>query len=183
MEPHGDLRRGGPVRCQIHDGNTEDSTTHIENWEALRLLVGSPNFLYVADCKLCTEAAMLHIHGKGGRFLTILPESRKEEGWFREHVRTNEVVWADVPPESGEGKGEVPVLWRTAESPLRSKEGFRIVWVWSWEKQVRDQAFRQTAILRATKHLEELEKKLQRPRCRIHTREGVVQAAERAVGS
>jgi transposase len=172
-----------PVRCQVHDGNTEDSTTHIGNWDALCLLVGSPNFLYVADCKLCTEGAMLHIHGKGGRFLTVVPDTRKETEWFREHLKEHAVVWVDVPRESGEEKGEVPVLWRTTEAPLKSKEGFRIVWVWSWEKQVRDLAWRQAAILRATKHLEALEKRLQSSRCRIHAREGVVQAAEQAMGS
>jgi len=38
-----------PVHVKVADGNTEDSTTHRATWEVLRDLVGSPNFLYVAD--------------------------------------------------------------------------------------------------------------------------------------
>jgi transposase len=42
---------GVPVHFKVCDGNTEDSRTHWETWQALRLLVGHPRFLYVADCK------------------------------------------------------------------------------------------------------------------------------------
>lgn len=41
-----------PVHFKVADGNTEDSTTHIETWKVLRKLVGNAAFMYVADCKL-----------------------------------------------------------------------------------------------------------------------------------
>jgi len=51
-----------PVHFKVADGNTEDSTTHIETWEVLRRLVGGPQFLYVADSKLCSRDNLSHIH-------------------------------------------------------------------------------------------------------------------------
>jgi transposase len=73
-----------PVHFKVADGNTEDSTTHLETWKALRQLVGSPEFLYVADSKLCTRANLNHIHGQGGRFITVLPRTWKEDTLFKD---------------------------------------------------------------------------------------------------
>ncbi|EQD67892.1 hypothetical protein B1B_05777, partial [mine drainage metagenome] len=47
-----------PVACRIADGNTEDSTTHIETWDLLVALFGRSDFLYVADSKLSTRDNM-----------------------------------------------------------------------------------------------------------------------------
>ena len=51
-----------PVHVKVADGNTEDSTTHVETREVLRGLVGSPHFLYVADSTLCTRETLKHTH-------------------------------------------------------------------------------------------------------------------------
>lgn len=59
-----------PIAYRVHDGNVEDSTTHIPTWDELRCLVGRSDFLYVADSKLCTSEAMRHISSQGGRFVT-----------------------------------------------------------------------------------------------------------------
>src|SRR5206468_5183730 len=42
-----------PIHCKIHDGNTADSKVHRETWRTLCQIVGGPDFLYVADSKLC----------------------------------------------------------------------------------------------------------------------------------
>ena len=73
-----------PVHFKVADGNTEDSTTHIETWEHLRTIVGSADFLYVADCKLCTRANLKYIDQRHGRFVTIMPRSRKEDKLFKD---------------------------------------------------------------------------------------------------
>jgi transposase len=73
-----------PVHYRVHDGNTSDDPTHIETWNTLRRLAGRPDFIYVADCKLCTKTNMDHIESNGGRFVTVLPRSRREDAWFRE---------------------------------------------------------------------------------------------------
>ena len=41
-------------RCEA--GNTNDSPTHIATWDALCRAAGGPDFLYVADSKLCVRA-------------------------------------------------------------------------------------------------------------------------------
>ena len=43
-------------------------------------IAGRAGFLYVADCKLATCDNMDHIASRGGRFLTVLPRTRREDG-------------------------------------------------------------------------------------------------------
>ncbi len=172
-----------PIHYKVADGNTEDSTTHRETWDTLAVLTGTPDFLYVADCKLCTSGAMTYIHGQKGRFLTVMPETRKEEGAFRAWLQEHVPVWVEVPLTDAEREeGEILPRWKTVEAPERSREGFRIVWVWSAEKERRDQLTRAEMVRKAMRNLEALEKRLQNPRCQIRTREGVVEAAEKARG-
>src|SRR6202040_3594730 len=59
-----------PIHCKIHDGNTADSKVHKKTWLALCKIVGSPDFLYVADSKLCHRGTMRLIAKRQGRFLT-----------------------------------------------------------------------------------------------------------------
>ena len=66
-----------PVHYRAVDGNTNDTPTHRESWEAVRALKGSAEFLYVADSKLCDGDTLQYIDGRGGRFLTVLPRSRR----------------------------------------------------------------------------------------------------------
>jgi transposase len=64
---------GVPIQFRCGDGNTNDSTTHIETWETLRHAVGDSSFLYVADGKLCSRENMDYIDRRGGRFVTVMP--------------------------------------------------------------------------------------------------------------
>jgi len=172
-----------PVHYKVDDGNTEDSTTHRETWDALKVLTGTSDFLYVADCKLCTTGAMAYIHGQKGRFLTVLPETRKEGGTFRAWLQNHLPDWQEVPlTEEERSHGETLPRWKTTDAPEHSREGFRIVWVWSSEKERRDQLTRADVVRRAMGNLEALEKRLKNPRCKIRTREGVMEAAEKARG-
>jgi Domain of unknown function (DUF4277)/Transposase DDE domain len=70
---------GVPVHFRVADGNTNDSVTHIESWNALRAVTGRADFLYVADSKLCSSDNMDHIHRQGGRFVTVMPRTRRED--------------------------------------------------------------------------------------------------------
>lgn len=170
-----------PIHYKVADGNTEDSTTHRETWDTLKLLTGTSDFLYVADCKLATTAAMTYIHEHKGRFLTVLPETRKEEGMFRAWLQDHTPAWQEVPlTEKEKDQGETVPCWKTVGAPERSREGFRIVWVWSVEKERTDQMTRVEVVRKAMRNLEALEKRLQNPRCKVRTREGVVEAANKA---
>jgi transposase len=79
---------GIPVQFRSEAGNTNDEKTHIETWETLRQVSGRVDFLYVADCKLCTRENMDYIDQRGGRFVTVMPRSRLEDSEFREWIQT-----------------------------------------------------------------------------------------------
>jgi transposase len=107
-----------PLHCKIYDGNTTDDKVHIDTWWFLRQLTGHSGFLYVADSKLCTRENMQFIASKGGRFLTIMPRTRAEDKWFREHVGCQVVDWQEVHREAdSRGKKLPEVVYHGVESP------------------------------------------------------------------
>jgi len=44
-----------PISHDIFSGNRTDDTIHRGNVDRLRELLGQDDFVYVADCKLCTD--------------------------------------------------------------------------------------------------------------------------------
>lgn len=170
---------GVPVHFKVADGNTEDSRTHWETWQALRLLVGHPRFLYVADCKLCTRATLRAIHRAKGRFVTILPQTRKEDRQFRSWLRTHTPDWQEVASYPGRLKEDPPDLIRVVDPPLPDPDGFRLVWFHGSAKERRDGEDRRERITRAVGELEELKAKVEGPRSRLKTREGIAEKADR----
>lgn len=78
-----------PLAYRLADGNTVDDPTHVPTWDGLVGLLGRTDFLYVADSKLCSRAAMSHLDSRGGRFVTVMPRSRAEDGAFRDHLQTH----------------------------------------------------------------------------------------------
>ena len=171
-----------PVHFKVSDGNTEDSTTHIENWNILRKLVGHSRFLYVADCKLCTRENLRYIQAQQGWFITILPKSRKEDGLFKDWLQTNTPDWAEVDrkphPRLVDGPDEVLMA---IESPIPDADGFRIIWVFSSQKKERDFLARKGCMERAWKDLDELRAKMEGARCRYKTKEGVAKVADEII--
>lgn len=119
-----------PLSYSLYDGNTNDDVTHIPNWNGLRALLGKEDFIYVADCKLCSQKNLIYIAGNGGLFITIVPKDR----------------------------GEINI-YKTYES-TRTKDGFRIIFVHSSLKQREDKARREKKIEKAIAKLNELSPKL-----------------------
>lgn len=148
-----------PLSYQLFDGNTSDDVTHIPNWNALRTLLGKEDFVYVADCKLCSLKNMIHIAGNGGFFITIVPKDRKEVTQFLKHLKEKDVPWKDAFEIEGSGKKGRTNIYRTYE-PERRKNGFRIIFVHSSSKQQDDEGRRQQKINKAIGKLEELSPKL-----------------------
>lgn len=148
-----------PVHYKTYDGNTTDDQTHIETWETVRKIAGTPTFLYVADSKLATRRNLDHIHDQGGRFLTVLPRSRKEDDDFREHVQANPVPWQEVRRQSGRSKDDPDQVYEAYEPPTRTLEGFRIVWYRSSVKMDLDAKQRGRRIERAKERLERFEER------------------------
>ena len=172
-----------PIHYRVLDGNTADITTHLATWQALVNLVGRTNFLYVADSKLCDRNTMAAIDGQGGRFLTVLPRSRSEDGAFRTWLQTNQPTWKDLSKTRHPRRQNGPEnLWRGLEAPVPSAEGYRIVWVWNSLLAIDDATIRESRLTQATARLEALQAQLANPRCRLRTPEAVAAALARALG-
>lgn len=90
-----------PIAHRAVDGNTTDDVTHIATWDGLVALTGRADFLYIADSKLATRSNMDHITDRGGRFVSVLPASRTEDGAFRDwivdHTPNGSRRYADRP--------------------------------------------------------------------------------------
>ena len=148
-----------PLSYKLFDGNTPDDVTHIPNWNALRTLLEKEDFIYVADCKLCSRENLIHIAENGGFFITIVPKGRKEVKQFLKYLQENGVEWKEAfEVESSRKKGKMNI-YRTFE-PERTKHEFRIIWVHSSSKQQDDQVRRQKKIDKAIVELKELSPKL-----------------------
>jgi transposase len=67
-----------PVHFKAYDGNQTDDGIHLETWNRLRTLLQHPRFIYVADCKLCTEKNLRTIDAEHGFFVTVVPKTYSE---------------------------------------------------------------------------------------------------------
>jgi transposase len=171
---------GVPIYYTSASGNTSDTTTHQDTWQLLCSLVGRADFLYVADCKLATTKNLQFIHNRGGRFISILPRSRREDHEFRRRLRTrpDSVPWKVLYHLTDE-EGRVVDQLRSCDEEADSAEGFRLVWIHSSRKQERDAAARVRAIERTMEQLARLRQRMESPRTRYRTREKVQEAIEK----
>jgi len=153
-----------PVHCKTYDGNVTDDQVHIETWDFLCQVIGHADFLYVADCKLCTRDNMGHIAGRGGRFLTVLPRTRAEAGWFRGYLQDQAPAWREVRREPNPRRQAGPdIVYDGVEAPQRTAEGYRVLWYRSSQKRDEDCAQRQARLERARAALEALQAPGRRP--------------------
>ena len=171
-----------PIHYKVYDGNTNDAPTHRETWDALRQLLGRPEFLYVGDSKLCSEGTLQYIDGQGGHFLTVLPRTRKEDKLFRDWMQSHEPTWTEVRRDEPAFIGGECNVWHMMESPIPASDGFRLVWIWSTRMADVDRDAREDIMARAIIRIEQLETRLRNPRTRYRRREAVAAAAERAIG-
>ena len=151
-----------PIHYKGYDGNTTDDKTHIQTWEALRRLTGRSDFIYVADAKLCTREQMGYISREGGRFISVLPETRKECEWFKDWFRSHPIDWQELfrrPDHRRPESGVEHVYWGY-ESPMSSEEGYRILWISSSQKEEQDAARRGRKIEKTIKALDTLKGKV-----------------------
>lgn len=156
-----------PVQFRVADGNTSDSVTHIETWNALRTLTGRVDFLYIADSKLCSFDNMDHIHRGGGRFVTVLPRTRNEDkefrSWLQTHTPAWQLVWNRPHPRRKDGPRD---RWYVYLSELPSAETWPIVWVWSTLLTQYHEENRRRRVTAAVEALNALHQRLIGPRAR-----------------
>lgn len=152
-----------PINHQVLSGNRADDTVHRGNLEELRQLLGRDDFVYVADCKLASSANLKEIAAHKGKFVTVLPRTRKEDKRFRRQLRQQRVRWKkilEIP--NKRTKNGPPDVFYSCRAPQRTSEDFRIVWVRSSAKAEHDDAARERRLDQARAELVLLSQRLNR---------------------
>jgi transposase len=164
-----------PLHFRAENGNVVDDQTHRDTWDLLCQLTGRRDFLYVADSKLATSENMAYLHQRQGRFVTVLPRTRGEDGAFRTLVAKGQVAWR-LLWEKTDDEGQVIDRYSTSHHPATTVEGYRLVWYHSLRKAESDAVARSGRIEKALKQLASLRAKLRSPRTR-YRQEGKVATA------
>ena len=167
-----------PLGYQLYDGNQADVSTHIPNWEQLRVLLGKEDFIYVADSKLCSCENLRTLHENGGRFITVIPRNFREVKGFLERVREGEPIeWQhdlDVPDSRKKGR----IRKYRIHVGERMEEDYRILWVHSEAKEALESKAREKRIAKAEQALENISSGLNRHY--LKTREQIERAVKKA---
>jgi hypothetical protein len=142
-----------PLLHHVFSGNRSDDSVHVLNLDQLRSLLGTDEFTYVADSKLCTTASPEHVTQGGGQLVTLMPHTRREDELLREQLRADKpaVRWRKFHeiPCARRGQDPPDINGGTDAGPPQSAEGYRIVWVRSSQKTRLDRHARDERIRRA----------------------------------
>jgi transposase len=150
-----------PIHYKSYPGNRTDDTTHIATWQVIRDIAGRSDFLYVADCKVCTTKQLSFIVRHGGRVVTLLPETWKEVKQFKASLRCQKkakqrILSRPIPNmENG-----VEVFYRFTGHYCTDKAGYTLHWIYSSEKRKRDRLSREQLLQRVEQEMGELMGKL-----------------------
>ena len=172
---------GVPIYFTTYSGNTADDVTHIATWDLLCQITGRRDFLYVADCKLASLENLTYMAVRGGRFVTVLPRTQKEDREFRDRLRSNSKVTWEHLFDVKDDHGDLVDRWSVYESGTVTEDGFRLLWYHSTRKATQDVGVRQRRIAQTVEALSELKTRLAGPRTRFRQRLLVEQAVERVM--
>src|SRR5215212_6123974 len=151
-----------PVHFKAYDGNQTDDGIHLETWNRLRTLLQHPRFIYVADCKLCTEKNLRTIDTERGFFVTVVPKTRSEVEAFTDAVLAGDVRWEEILRKRADRDKKVFDVIECAVGPYHLREGFCLHWYRSSQKKKRDKQDRDERIERTIARLESLDLKRMR---------------------
>jgi len=86
--------------------------------------VAELHFLYVADSKLCSRESLVYLAAHQGRFITVLPRTRREDGWFRRYVQDHAPPWLEaVRRPNPRRRGGPEDVWKVVEAAVPSGGG------------------------------------------------------------
>jgi transposase len=167
-----------PIHFTAGSGNVTDDTTHRATWDFLCELTGRRDFLYVADCKLAARKNLRYIAGEGGRFISVLPRTRKEDGAFRQRLLHEAVRWKHLFDKT-DVDGRLVDRLTVCDEPTTTAEGFRLFWYHSTRKAELDATSRADRIERTLAELSRLRHKLRSPRTRYREKTKVQASVEK----
>lgn len=151
-----------PIHYKAYPGNRTDDTVHIEIWNSLRQLADRSDFLYVADCKVCTHKQLAHIVGRGGgRVVTLMPETWREAGAFKETLRNTRKAKQRILRRPIPNSDEEFETFYCFNGRYRTDKGdYPVHWIYSTQKKKRDRSTREKLLKKAESELTDLMGKL-----------------------
>ncbi|MBW8036706.1 MAG: IS1634 family transposase, partial [Planctomycetes bacterium] len=130
-------------------------------WSTVSKITQKSDFIYVADCKVCTASQLDYIVGKGGRVITTVPNTWKETITFKEELRLEKKekkrIWRRKIPGTW---GEVGYYSLFCGDYFTKKAGYRMYWYHSSEKRKNDALSREQKLHKAEGKLFDLVPKL-----------------------
>lgn len=145
-----------PVHFKVYDGNQSDDSIQLTTWQSLRTLLQRPDFIYVADSKLCVEDTLRAIDNEHGLFVTVVPKTRLETKDFARDLLRGDVRWEKILRKRSNRYSNEFDTFECAVGEYRLREGFKLFWYRSSQKQKRDAKDRKDRILGAIDRLENL---------------------------
>lgn len=144
-----------PLFFQLYDGNKTDDNTHIINWTELSELLQNQQFIYIADSKLSTYKNLTHLDSHGGKFISILPKTRREIKQFHRLLSEGKPEFK-FAYEAENTQSNKPGNRFEIYEGAKTKEGFRILWVRSQAKVEQDRHRREKKLDTINQKLTEL---------------------------
>lgn len=156
-----------PIAHEIYSGSRTDDSVHLSNWDRLRRLLQTSDFIYTADSKLCTDANLRHIEFYQGQYITVMPRTWKEDRAFRELAREGKVEWRLIlKRNNNRHPAQVIDKYYTPTATYRTDTGRRIVWIKSTQKAEIDRQSRNKQIEKTLAALKQLNTMLNKRKLR-----------------
>jgi len=177
---------GVPVGHMPLDGNTAESTTHLENLRRLRRALPKGNLLYIADTKLDTAENLLGIAAGEGQFLCggVFSAALQEEFLKLRH-KLHKVDYCPqsqlaLPPEDRDAYQafEVPELLEGMVDGRKLRLRYRKIFVWSESKARQEAETRERHTAKIREEFEAVAKNA--GKYSLKTREAIVRRLEAA---
>lgn len=143
-----------PLDHKVYDGNQTDDKLHTDTHRRLRKLLSRSDFIYVADCKLATSDNLSKIVDFGGRFITVMPRTWKEDKQFRKQVRLGQVTWKHLLSRKNNRKPESKRdHYYLAQGSYGTSAGYALLWIKSTQKAEQDSEIRNRHLDKALEEL------------------------------
>jgi transposase len=117
---------------------------------------------------LATEENLRRLAACGGRFVIVMPRTRKEDGQFRQLVRQNQVQWEHPLSRKNNRRPESKTDHYGLAQGNYQASGYRLLWIRSTQKAQQDAQSRARRITQTLDALRQLQTKLNtyRLKCR-----------------
>jgi transposase len=163
-----------PIHYKTYSGNITDDTTHIETWNTLTNIIGREDFLYVADCKVCTDKQLCYIVSHNGKVITVIPETWSEVQQFNDELRNKAKKKKVIMRRRLDDHGKKYDTFSCFEGTYKTqKRAYTIYWIHSSQKKAQDFQRRQIFLQQTEKALEELSFKLNKRK--LKSKDAIVQ--------